>query len=124
MRNALLSAALLVGLLGCVAAPTQRELTLVNCGDPPVDYHEKIKQDLRYKLYDPFTAEYEFGNPEMCVIYTDGIGGTVVFAVQRYGWRVLVRVNAKNRMGGYGGWVAGYYYFRDGTMWAPTLGLQ
>lgn len=125
MRSIILSAALLVGgVTGCMATtiPTYNDLDHGNFGDPPVDYQETIKEHLKYRLFDPFSAQYEFGHPEKAVFYTGGFLGVPAWGGERRsGWRVVVRFNAKNRYGGYVGWSAEYHVFdNQGHHWGPV----
>lgn len=63
----------------------------MDCGPFPSDYQERIISAMSKKLIDPYSAQYEFNEPEKAT-YKDGCG-----------WYFVMGVNAKNRFGGYTG---------------------
>lgn len=95
----LLLLVLLVG--GCATIPpTQEEISKLNLqSQPPLttDYKQDIKNYFSDILFDPYSAVYEFDQPQIGW-YKEAFNGKLYG-----GWIVKVKVNAKNRMGGYVG---------------------
>jgi hypothetical protein len=90
--------------------PNAEELARADYGPPPVNYESAIREHLNRALFDPFSAHIEVGRPEQAWYGTQG--GLAVPRDIRFGWRVPVRVNAKNRYGGYVGWQNYFFTFR------------
>ena len=82
---------------GCAALPIQGEIDSVDHGPYPHDYEAIIKAYYRGVLINPYWAQYEFSQP-MAVCYKEEPleGGRLLG-----GYLVVVKVNAKNRMGEY-----------------------
>lgn len=76
-------------------------------GAPPSNEQVEtaVKSYFEHVLFDPFSAHYEFGGRYRAYRIAPLIAGG---GVEWKGWAVDVRVNAKNRMGGYTGW-QGYH---------------
>lgn len=85
---------------GCATlakAPTPEQVAVADYGSAPTKHEELIRAYFKDRLYDPFTAQYEFSAPRR-----GWRSSTLTPPI--FGWRVMTRVNAKNRMGGYVGW--------------------
>jgi hypothetical protein len=67
-------------------------------GPQPRFSESMVKNALKYKLVDPFTAQYEISKPRR------GVLGCGVTASPEAYWMVSVLVNAKNKFGAYAGW--------------------
>jgi len=84
---------------GCVTMPTQSEISNLDCGSYPHDYEAIVKAYYNEVLFDPYSAQYEFTPPKTSWYKEAPLAGGRLLA----GYLVVVRVNAKNRMGGYVG---------------------
>ena len=84
---------------GCITPPSQQELAHLDYGAPPLDYETTIKRYFDDVLFDPYSAHYDFGTPELFWYKEAPLAGGRLYA----GYLVRVGVNAKNRMGGYVG---------------------
>ena len=83
---------------------------------PPKDYRDLIKQEIGKSLIDPYSAQYEIGEPAKG--YT--IGNSLYKTPQ--GWLpVCGTVNARNRFGGYVGRAPFFTLFRDRNVPSPSL---
>lgn len=99
--------------------PSTEEFNKADFGSPPQNYEQAIKNHMSNCLKDPFSAQYQFGQPEKA--WYGKTGGLLVSRDVRYGWGVLTRVNAKNSFGGYVGWRNYAFYFRDSKLdWVIT----
>ena len=112
-----------LGLVGCATTPlepiakpvvkpipTQEELAKMDYGKPiSIDYQTIIKDYFSKNLKDPFTAHYQFAEPQP-YWYRDSqmMGGK-----EYVGYAVIVLVNAKNGFGGYVGDKQYAFIFRD-----------
>lgn len=108
---------LFIAVAGCATIgppPTAEELATADFGPAPEDYETQINAHFAEVLFDPFSARYEFGKPQKA--WWGNTGGMIYPRNIHYAWRVDVRVNAKNRMGGYTGWKRERFYFRDGKI--------
>ena len=83
----------------CVTRPSPEQIASLDYGPAPEKYEETIKKYFDNVLIDPYSAQYEFGSPQTYWLKLPPIEGGQLLA----GWFVRVSVNAKNRMGGYGG---------------------
>lgn len=84
-----------------------------NFGTPPTNIEAAVKAHFNDILFDPFTAHYEIGTPYKAYLRAGLIqGGGIAWQ----GWAVDVRVNAKNRMGGYVGWTLYHATFDGNTV--------
>ncbi|MBI5587185.1 MAG: hypothetical protein HY889_02335 [Deltaproteobacteria bacterium] len=97
---------ILLLITGCVGSlPTPEQLANENFGECPANYKERIMAQINENLFDPYSAMYRFSEPEKYVS-----GG-------KFGKRVVVYVNAKNRFGGYvGEEIRNYMCFTDGSV--------
>lgn len=86
---------IVLSLLGCATTPTQKEFETADYGPYPEKYEQIIKAFYSEKLFDPYSAAYNFSSP---VKGWDRVKGKDVF-----GWTACAKINAKNRMGGYVG---------------------
>jgi hypothetical protein len=92
----------------CLARPTAQQLAAADPGPYPENYGHLIREAFKPLLFDPFSAQYEFGTPEKG--WTNR-GGQI-----RYGWYFPGQVNAKNRFGGYVGYKPFGAVIRDGQV--------
>jgi len=92
---------LCLGLCGCATMPTQKQIDNLDYGAyPTIDYKQAIKNCIGDRLYDPYSAVYEFEAPPQRGWYKEPplLGGRLYA-----GYITYVNINAKNRMGGYTG---------------------
>lgn len=68
-------------------------------GPMPQNQEEAIKKYFEKVLFDPYSAHYDFQEPEMFWYKQPPLAGGGLFS----GWIVRVSANAKNRFGGYVG---------------------
>lgn len=94
--------------------PTHQEFANADFGPAPSDHRELTQQHFNKTLFDPFSAKFEFGDLEKA--WYGPTGAILVSRNINYGWRSLVRINAKNRFGAYVGWNAYYVYFRGDSV--------
>lgn len=81
-------------------SPTQEQIAKLDYGSPiTIDYQEAIKSYFHRRLFDPYSAVYEFATPQKYWVNRSPLYGGGLYA----GYMVYVDVNAKNRMGGYVG---------------------
>jgi len=100
---------LCLGLFGCVTMPTQEEISHFDYGAPlTIDYQQAIKNYFGEVLFDPYSAVYEFEDEPRTFWYKESFTGNLYT-----GYAVYVRVNAKNRMGGYVGKQRHCFIFKD-----------
>ena len=92
---------MLMFLVGCATMPTKEEIAKLNYGmAPTIDCQQVIKDYFSNALVDPYSAVYEFENTPTQYWYKEPpLMGGKLYA----GYMVSVKVNAKNRMGGYTG---------------------
>lgn len=99
-----------LGMMGCGAKSTSPDdmLTLQQeAGTFPQNYEELVKNYFYYKLYDPFSAQYEFmGEPVLTQRYS-------IFTGSHGVWSGNVRINAKNKLGGYTGFKIYQYTIKN-----------
>ena len=100
MKKIFIVVSLCLGLVGCATMPTQQEIASLDYGVPlTVDYQQAIKNYLGDVLFDPYSAIYEFKEPRIYWYKEVPLMGGTMYS----GYLVSVKVNAKNRMGGYVG---------------------
>ena len=92
---------LVLVLCGCATMPTQKQIDNLNYGAyPTIDYKQAVKNCIGDRLYDPYSAVYDFeGAPQQGWYKFPPLLGGQLYA----GYITWVNVNAKNRMGGYTG---------------------
>ena len=96
---------------GC-AAPSAAEIAKADYGAMPSDPEGVIKGWFESRLKDPFTAVYEFGAVEKAW------RKAWRWSAPTYGWRTMVRVNARNSFGGYTGFKTYLFMLRgDQVAW-------
>jgi hypothetical protein len=74
-----------------------------------IDWQQAIKDHFHERLFDPFSAQYEFGELRKSVITDRLLSGGNPIA----GYVTQVKVDAKNRFGAYVGWTPYIFVFRD-----------
>ena len=112
--------ALLGGLLllavGCATTDpvTKAEIASADFGAYPDNYETLIKDHLYKTLIDPTSMLVEFeGRPYKGYCYAPA----VIPPGQHFGYGVPLRVNAKNRLGGYVGWKGHVAFIRNGRVY-------
>lgn len=107
---------LLFGLLTACAAggPFPPPPPNAEYGDVPADAQSAIEERFNRVLFDPFSAHFEYGTPYKAYVNSPLIDGG---RVRWVGWAIPVRVNAKNRLGGYVGWKDYAALFAHGSIW-------
>lgn len=97
----LLSLLVTLLLAGCVAAPTQEEISHADYGNPVTQEAavHAVKQYFLGRLKDPESAQYRFGT----VAQNYWIGSVFEGRKLTAGYSIKVDVNAKNSYGGYVG---------------------
>ena len=97
-------------ILGCgLKRPSQEDLKSADYGTYPFKYEEIVKSHMSKRLFDPYSAVYEFqGLPTQ--------GWQNYFGKIYYGFRGFVYINAKNRMGGYVGSKLFVYLIKNGQV--------
>jgi hypothetical protein len=113
--RAILSFATCSLLCGCAAmtAPNSAQIAAADYGQYPTNYREIVDEWMRDTLYDPHSVvDLEITPPEKYFLHAAPLmgGGTT------YGYRVQVKFNAKNRMGGYTGRDTMYLVIRNGSI--------
>lgn len=108
--------ALLVLIGGCATMPTQEQLANMDYGTPPtINCETAIKEYLKGSLFDPYSAVYEGFTTPRTYWYKEPFGKLYS------GYVVFVKVNAKNRMGGYVGIKPfGFIFKNDGNYKSNT----
>lgn len=95
--------AMIILMAGCATIPSQQEMANANYGQLPANYQDQIKEHFAVMLKDPQSAIYKFKEP------TKHYAG-------RYGWKVVLFINAKNSFGGYTGEDEKHFmFYADGT---------
>lgn len=101
--------------VGCVLS--QKDIQQIESGDYgefPENYEEIVKEHFELILFDPFSAQYKLvSGPEKWYSRKAPIAGG---GVNILGYRVVILVNAKNRMGGYVGWQKYTVLIRNGQV--------
>jgi hypothetical protein len=113
---ATLMGSLLLFLAGCATTDpvTQAEIASADFGASPSNYETLIKEHLYRTLIDPTSMLVEFTSTP----YKGYCNApAVVPPGQHFGYGVPLRVNAKNRLGGYAGWKGYVAYIRNGTVY-------
>jgi len=103
---------LALGLAGCVGSASVPTPS-TDFGPPPTDIESSVKTYFEHTLIDPFSAHYEFGVPYKAYEIAPLIAGG---GIEWQGWAVGVRVNSKNRFGGYVGWTTYHAFFKGNTV--------
>ena len=108
--TSIISGLLILLVAGCATMPTQQEIANLNYGAPlTIDYQSVIRTYFEKVLFDPYSAHYNFGNPQTYWLKQPPLLGGGLYA----GYMVFVGVNAKNRMGGYVGMKEYGFLFKD-----------
>ena len=121
--NKVILGLVLTSLSGCAlpyqGGPSSEEFAQGDFGSQPTNYEQTVREYMNNSLKDPFSAQYQFGQPEKA--WYGNPGGLLVSRDIRYGWGVLVRVNAKNSFGAYVGWRNYGFYFKNNRLdWVIT----
>ena len=98
--------------VGCVSMPTQEELANFDYGSPiTIDYKKAIVKYFEPTLFDPYSAMIQFqdGEPQKWWHKDPPILGSHIWI----GYAVPVRLNAKNRFGGYTGMKEYRFLFKN-----------
>ena len=90
---------LVLALGGCAGHVTKAQLSNADYGELSPVYKEAIKEHMIDKFYDPESARYRYVKPPVKgYAYVPNGAPKLTF-----GYIVDVRINAKNRLGGYAG---------------------
>lgn len=95
---------------GCAAllVPSEEQFAKADYGEYPSNYEEIVKQHITGYLLDPESARFsDWKEPKKDWFRDRGL---------HFGYRVCVRVNAKNRMGGYTGKKLTYLLIKNGRI--------
>lgn len=117
-RLGIFGLSVLVLLTGCTTTLSKSRIEAVkdaDYGSPlTLDYETFIKDYFEQILFDPYSAVYEFRNPQR-VIYKPGMweGGGQLTKKLYVGYVVIALVNAKNRLGAYVGAERYGFLFKD-----------
>lgn len=76
----------------------------------PEDHEKLVRDYLSTRLKDPFSAQYQFSEPEEGYLREAPIKGGEPYI---WGYVVYVNVNAKNSYGAYIGWREHRYFIKD-----------
>ena len=100
-----------------VSPPSQLEIqgVLNDAGEQPDNYQDILKSMWNDRLIDPYSAKYEFGNPEHGWIKNRSTSHQI-----RGAWIVIYSVNAKNKLGGYTGKEKHIVFFNNGRIIEET----
>lgn len=110
MKKLALLSVVFILLAGCgLVQPTPQEIASAYYGPYPSTYQDVIKEYMKYKLFDPYSAVFEFPHQPVQA-------WMVPVGNKTYGWAVVCRINAKNRMGGYVGFQEHQFLLRDGQV--------
>ena len=85
--------------------PSDTLIASADYGPAPISPGAAIRDYFKDKLYDPFSAQYEISAPKK-----GWRSSTLTSPI--FGWRVVAKVNAKNRFGGYVGQHIYMFIFR------------
>jgi len=102
----------LVTLVGCAALhePTSEQIELANYGRYPDNYKEIVTNFMSDLLFDPYSAVYS----GWCGPKKGWVGGGLLG--YKFGYGACVKINAKNRMGGYVGEKLYYFVINNGQI--------
>ena len=100
MKKMIISITLIMLLSGC--AGFEKLPPNVDFGAAPVNYQQTVKDYMETVLFDAGSAKYIFLTPLITGHYNQGLiyGGKIAWS----GWILDVKINAKNRHGGYTGY--------------------
>lgn len=109
----LILAVAVLGVAGCAIQPSQEELDTAYYGSYPDDYENIVKQQgVEVRFFDPESARYKFEEKPVKGWFVTGFMGSK----KHFGYRGIVWINAKNRMGGYTGFQKCVYVIHDGNL--------
>ena len=97
---------------GCATMPSQSEIESLSHGPYPNDYETIIKAYYKEFLFDPSSAQYELSQPMRVSYKEEPLEGGRLLG----GYLVVVRVNAKDRMGEYAGQKTEGFLLKDGRI--------
>ncbi len=110
LKELIVCSILVITLAGCAASNAHKFFAYGP--EPTVEQIEETTKSLFQRaLIDPWSAHYEYGKPYKAYYLYPLISGG---GVNWQGWAVDVRVNSKNRMGGYAGWTVYHVGFTQG----------
>lgn len=113
MVKTLLILVIALTLPACVTMPSPDEITRADYGTIGPSYKDAIKDYLAGILYDPESARYRYLQEPVRGYAFVNPG----FEPPEYGYLVEVRINAKNRLGGYVGEQPFTFLVRDSKVW-------
>jgi|SRR6185295_5206770 len=100
-------------LSACATIPTPEQISHAEYGQLSPAYKEHIQAHMFPLFYDPESARYRYlGEPTRGYAYINGD-----FQAPQFGYLVNVRINAKNRMGGYAGEKPFTFLVRNESVW-------
>lgn len=104
----IVATAALAGVSACTHIPSQEQINNPqNYGPAPTNVEQLVRAFYAANLVDPGSVIYDSIGPAQPYYLPDWASGTTI-----YGWRTCVRLNAKNRMGGYTGASTEALFFR------------
>lgn len=99
--------------------PSQQQIMNADYGDYPENYQEIIKNFMEQRMFDPYSAVYTNWTTPTKAWY----GGKWYSGKQiKYGYKVCVDINGKNKLGGYVGYQLFYFLIKDGYVIAVQGG--
>lgn len=117
MKKQNLLLASLLALTACASPPSPAQLADADYGPYPTNWKALVKERLESVLVDPGSAEYRFNYPAPIQGWQNVKGPAGGFSSETiYGWKACFQYNAKNRMGGYGGYEDVYVFFKNGRI--------
>jgi hypothetical protein len=111
LLTVLLCIVTIFALSACPRQPTVQEQTAADYGPFPENYEELIIGEMKHRLFDPYSAQYDFLGPPTRGYHAESFGGDIT-----YGYSGAVLINAKNRFGAYVGATKFGYLIRYGRV--------
>lgn len=112
------------GALEKLPTPTAAELAAADYGiDTSQAEAERVAREfMANTLRDPYSAQYQFGPVQKGYIHETDLTWSGFESDIIYGYLMFMKVNAKNLMGAYTGFVTYRFFFRDGRykVWEVT----
>jgi hypothetical protein len=111
---------IIIALAGCAENPNPQKNAAADHGPYPEHYEAIIHEWIRTEFFDPYSIrDLEIAKP-----MKGWRTGAPIFGEKSiyYGWEVVVKLNGKNRMGGYVGLQTFDVLIRDGkVIWSGNL---